>query len=73
MWWFEKILSPLSQDLWPLNLAGGWLRGGSSAHKCFSYERLHVFIVESLLTINLWLSASYDFLDWLFLESSQVK
>ena len=32
-WQSEKLISLLSQDLWPLNLAGCWLMGGCLAHK----------------------------------------
>ena len=35
------FLSPLSQELWPLNLAGCWLWGGFSAHKCLTYNRFN--------------------------------
>ena len=32
-WKFEKSISPLSQDLWPLNLTGCWLQGGAAESK----------------------------------------
>ena len=35
-----KITSPLSQDLWPLNLAGRWLQRRGSEFKYHSLYRL---------------------------------
>ena len=40
MWQFEKSISPLSQNLWPLNLAARWLQQGDSARKALSHHRL---------------------------------
>ena len=35
-----KDLQLQFQELWPLNLAGYWLRGGGSAHNCLSRHQL---------------------------------
>ena len=32
-WQIERVVSPLSQDLWSLNLAGWWICGGGSERK----------------------------------------
>ena len=63
-----------SQELWPLNLAGLWLWGDGWACQRSSYHQIHVFIWKPLLlTINLWVLASYDFLEWLCLEPLKLK
>ena len=50
-WWsclitrqFEKFISPFSHDLWPLNLAMCWLRGGGSVCKRLNRHRLLVYL-----------------------------
>ena len=43
-WQIDKIISPLSQDLRPLNLTGCWLQGGCSECKRLShYWILYIF------------------------------
>ena len=44
-------LSPLSQDLWPLNLAGSWLQGGGPERKCISHHRVVVDVVVIIIII----------------------
>ena len=41
----EKIVSPLSQDLWPLNLTECWLQGGSGERKRLSPHQLYLFLL----------------------------
>ena len=41
-WQIEEFISPISQDLWSLNLVGWWLQGRHSEHKCLSYYELTV-------------------------------
>ena len=40
VWQIEKSVSPLSRNLWPLNLASRWLQQGDSARKALSHHRL---------------------------------
>ena len=46
-WQFEKIIFPISQDLWSLNLAGQWLMEGVVARKCLSRQQFLVFTEHS--------------------------
>ena len=44
MWQFEKFISPLSQDFWPLNLAGWWLWGGGSSREVITKFLLYILL-----------------------------
>ena len=47
----NKIISPLSQDLWPLNLAGCWLQREGLECKRVSRHRLLVYFCEKCVRV----------------------
>ena len=61
----EKIISPISQDLCPLNLEGSWLQGEGSNRKRLIHHQLFVYLLVICLVysfIHAYLSVSMNYL-----------
>ena len=62
----EKSVSPISQYLWSLNLAGCWLQGGVSARPCLSHHWLFIYLLVTCSGPIFVVALKYNFMQAYF-------